>query len=217
MTDLICTERLILRPLTAADAEPTARLMSPAIARWTGSWNGETTAAEVAERIARQDALAQQGLSLDRAMALREGGALIGWIGVRKRAAEDRRGSLGYWIGEAFFGLGYTREAARAFLPRAFAPLDLDIVEAVAQLAACRSEGLDFPDAVETALVGVAGRLLAPEALLLTSSRGARHICLHDKGWRPASTGGAEGEHPLHVPGHGHEAPLASDLVQAAH
>jgi ribosomal-protein-alanine N-acetyltransferase len=176
MTDLICTERLILRPLTAADAEPTARLMSPAIARWTGSWNGETTAAEVAERIARQDALAQQGLSLDRAMALREGGALIGWIGVRKRAAEDRRGSLGYWIGEAFFGLGYTREAARAFLPRAFAPLDLDIVEAVAQLG----------NAASLAVLRGLGMRYRGEREVFASARGVTDLCASYEIERPA-------------------------------
>src|SRR5258707_11745668 len=33
---------------------------------------------------------------------------------------------------------------------------------------------------------------------------------------RPAGSGGAEGEHPLDVPCHGHEAPLATHLVEHA-
>src|SRR5260370_2894515 len=33
---------------------------------------------------------------------------------------------------------------------------------------------------------------------------------------RPAGSGGAEGEHPLDVPCHGHEAPLATHLVEPA-
>src|SRR5665811_1515600 len=33
---------------------------------------------------------------------------------------------------------------------------------------------------------------------------------------RPAGSGGAEGEHPLDVPCHGHEAPLATQIVEPA-
>src|ERR1019366_6620786 len=36
------------------------------------------------------------------------------------------------------------------------------------------------------------------------------------QGPAPASSGGAEGEHPLDVPCHGHEAPLAAHLVEPA-
>jgi hypothetical protein len=33
---------------------------------------------------------------------------------------------------------------------------------------------------------------------------------------QPASLGGLKGEHPLHVPGHGHKASLAAHLVEPA-
>ena len=37
-------------------------------------------------------------------------------------------------------------------------------------------------------------------------------------GWRDfGSDRAAEGKHALHVPGHGHKAPLAADTVEAAH
>src|SRR5271169_2846768 len=36
----------------------------------------------------------------------------------------------------------------------------------------------------------------------------------HRESPRPASLDGAKGEHPLHVPGHGHKAPLAPSPVQ---
>jgi ribosomal-protein-alanine N-acetyltransferase len=133
MSDLILTPRLLLRPLTLDDAAPTARLMSPGIARWTGSWKGETSAADVAERIERALDQGRRGLAYDRAIARREDGALIGWIGGRRSEAEPRRAAIGYWIGEAFFGRGHTREAASALLPRLWDALDVDVVEGVAQ------------------------------------------------------------------------------------
>jgi RimJ/RimL family protein N-acetyltransferase len=51
-----------------------------------------------------------------------------------RTAAEPGRGSLGYWLGEAWFGQGYGKEAARAVLDAAWAALDLQVVEAAAQV-----------------------------------------------------------------------------------
>jgi RimJ/RimL family protein N-acetyltransferase len=133
MSDRLLTERLCLRPLSLDDAAPFAALMTPAIARWTGSWSGLESTQAVAARIAR--CLEEEGLGLrvERAVELRPSGPLIGWIGVKRAEAPDRA-SIGYWIGEAFFGQGYTREAARAILDEGFATLDVDVIEGVAQL-----------------------------------------------------------------------------------
>ena len=135
MHPIIQTERLILRPLRASDAEPTARLMTPGIARWTGSWIGAETVERVAGRIERYLETERAGLGFNRVMVLRGAGALIGWIGVRKSDIEPHRGSLGYWIGEAYFGRGYAREAARAILDAAWDALDVSVIEAAAQTA----------------------------------------------------------------------------------
>jgi ribosomal-protein-alanine N-acetyltransferase len=132
MLDPILTERLLLRLPTLDDAEPTARLMTPGIARWTGSWRAEATVQEVADRITR---IAELDFGAPRAMERLEDGALIGWIGIGPRGPQPRRASIGYWIGEAFFGQGYTKEAARALLPLAWAALDVDVIEGVAQVA----------------------------------------------------------------------------------
>jgi ribosomal-protein-alanine N-acetyltransferase len=134
MSELIHTQRLLLRPQTFADAEPTARLMTPGIARWTGSWKGETTAEQVTERIARIAEQTRLGNVFDRAIERAADRVLIGWIRIGKHGPDSRRASIGYWIGEDFFGQGYTREAARALLPLAWAALDVDVIEGVAQL-----------------------------------------------------------------------------------
>jgi ribosomal-protein-alanine N-acetyltransferase len=108
--------------------------MSPAIARWTASWTGAETADEVGERIATQLDTERRGFSFNRAMVVAETGELIGWTGVRRSDAEPERGALGYWIGEAWFGQGYAKEAARAVLDAAWDPLDIAVLEAAAQI-----------------------------------------------------------------------------------
>ena len=134
MQGSIRTERLILRPLTLGDAEATARIMSPAIARWTGAWKGDETPEAVGERIGRYLHTERSGFGFNRAMVVAATGALIGWIGVRKLDAEPERGSLGYWIGEAWFGQGFTREAARAIVDAAWEALDIQVLEAATQV-----------------------------------------------------------------------------------
>jgi ribosomal-protein-alanine N-acetyltransferase len=135
MSELIHTERLLLRPLTLADAAPTARLMTPGIARWTASWSGETTPEDVAARIGRYLDTALRNDSFNRAIERKQDGALLGWIGARRSDDDRRRASIGYWIGESFFGQGYTREAARALLAHAWSALDVDVIEGAAQAA----------------------------------------------------------------------------------
>lgn len=131
----ITTERLTLRPLSLDDAEPFVRLMTPGIARWTGSWIGEETVERVVERLRRQIDLEAPGLAVNRAATLSATGELMGWMSVHRAKAAPGRGALGYWIGEAWFAQGYTREAVRALVPFAFEALDLQVIEAVAQTA----------------------------------------------------------------------------------
>jgi ribosomal-protein-alanine N-acetyltransferase len=134
MDSILRTARLTLRPLSLEDAEPTARMMSPAIARWTGAWTGTETAAELGERIAKSLEAERAGRRLMRAACLKDTGELIGWIGVLRLDGAPRRGSLGYWFGEAWYGQGYGKEAARAILDAAWDGLDLKVMEAAAQV-----------------------------------------------------------------------------------
>ena len=129
----LLTSRLKLRPLSVADAEVMAALMTPDISRWTGSLPGALSREEAAERITLIVRAMEAGDDVTLVIELRETPGFIGWIGLRRLAATPERAALGYWIGEAFHGQGYTREAAQAFLPAAWAWLDVEVVEAVAQ------------------------------------------------------------------------------------
>jgi ribosomal-protein-alanine N-acetyltransferase len=134
MHGLLRTPRLTLRPLMPEDAATSARIMSPAIARWTASWTGVETAEEVGGKIASSLEAERGGARLMRAITLAGTGELIGWAGVLRLGDDPERGSLGYWIGEAWFGQGYAKEAARAVVDAAWDALDIDVLEAAAQV-----------------------------------------------------------------------------------
>ena len=130
---MIVTSRLRLRPLRADDAEPTVALMSEAISRWTGSWTPAPTPSDVLGRIERHQAAETESRAIMRAIEGASDGRLMGWIGVDRLADDPRRGSLGYWLGEAFWGRGHAGEAAAAMVRDAWGRLDLDVIEAGAQ------------------------------------------------------------------------------------
>ena len=130
---MIVTSRLRLRPLRADDAEPTVALMSEAISRWTGSWTPAPTPSDVLGRIERHQAAETESRAIMRAIEGASDGRLMGWIGVDRLDADLRRGVLGYWLGEAFWGRGCAGEAAGAIVDDAWDRLDLEVIEAGAQ------------------------------------------------------------------------------------
>ena len=127
------TARLALRCVQVADAQATAALMTPEVGRWVARWPTPFTTAMAAERIEQSRTAAAAGNALPFAIVERASAALIGWITVHRDAADTRRGSFGYWLGEAYHGQGYMREAAPAALRAGFDRLDLDVIEAGAQ------------------------------------------------------------------------------------
>jgi ribosomal-protein-alanine N-acetyltransferase len=167
MDPILRTARLTLRPLSSKDAAATARIMSPAIARWTGSWTGVETAQTIGERIARSLQAERSRRHFMRAVTLTATGELIGWAGVMRLDAEPERGSLGYWIGEAWFGQGYAKEAARAVLDAAWAALDLQVIEGAVQVPNLASHRI---------LLGLGLRRMG-QRQEFASARGAADLC----------------------------------------
>jgi ribosomal-protein-alanine N-acetyltransferase len=167
MDSILRTPRLTLRPLTALDAAPSAAIMSPAIARWTGSWTGVETEEAVAEKIALGLEAEREGRRLMRAVCLAETGELIGWIGVVRLDADPARGALGYWIGEAWYGRGYTTEAARAVVDAAWEALDLQAIQGAVQIPNLASHRI---------LLGLGMRHMG-QRHEFASARGAADLC----------------------------------------
>ena len=126
------TERLVLRPLVAEDAESLHRLVND----WEITRNLAVVPFPYPRSLADEwIASTQQSLAEGRAFELavtgREGDEelLVGVVGLRIDATE-RCGRLGYWVGRRFWGHGVASEAAGRLARWALANLDLDRLEA---------------------------------------------------------------------------------------
>jgi len=129
MSDTICTERLLLRPLRPTDAEALYTLFGDwEVIRWLSTPPWPYTLDDARSFIAGQ--LALEATETDY-LAITLEGALIGGIDCRStRAAEaaSRSRVLGYWLGQPFWGRGYMTEAARAFVGHLFASTAEDAI-----------------------------------------------------------------------------------------
>jgi ribosomal-protein-alanine N-acetyltransferase len=129
----LATPRLILRCLEPGDASDISRLITPNVARWVASWAFPFTVEMAEERITLNCARAQEGKAVPCAVIRREDGRFMGYIGIF--ATDPGRAAFGYWLGDAFHGQGYMREAAPVALRAGFAILGVQTIEAGAQLA----------------------------------------------------------------------------------
>ena len=173
----LLTPRLRLRPLNVADAQAMAALITPEISRWTASLPGSLSPAEAAERIGPIVRAMEAGDDVTMAIEARDAPAFIGWIGVRRLADAPHRANLGYWIGEPFHGRGYTREAARAFLPAAWDWLDVEAIEA----------GVQPANAASLAILSGLGMQPIGERMHFAPVRGREELCLYFEARRPTS------------------------------
>jgi [ribosomal protein S5]-alanine N-acetyltransferase len=119
------TRRLVLREFTREDALE-VRLLAGAreIARMTLliPYPYEVGMAEA--WIASLRPSYEAGEHVTFAVVLREGGELVGSIGMNLNA-RDNNGELGYWIGVPYWGCGYCTEAAREIVRYGFEVLGL--------------------------------------------------------------------------------------------
>ena len=128
------TARLRLRVVEEQDAPVAAQLMTAAVSQWLASWPSPLDEAGAAARLRRMRDATLQGQALCLALEPREGAGLMGVVLVVRTKYDTRRGDLGYWLGEPFHRRGYMAEAAAAAVAEAFVRLDLDAIEAGAQL-----------------------------------------------------------------------------------
>jgi RimJ/RimL family protein N-acetyltransferase len=121
MDQVIRTERLLLRPLRAGDAEPLFALFNDwEVARRlsTPPWpyTLEDAVDFILPRVHRKAEETNFAITL--------GDSLIGGIGMRMKDAshlQNQRGpNLGYWLGRPHWGRGYMTEAARGIVAHTF-------------------------------------------------------------------------------------------------
>jgi len=111
------TTRLRLRCVAPADAAATSSMMTPEVSRWVASWPLPFTPEMAAVRIETMRRAAFEGDALPFAVVEKGGGALAGWITISRNAENQRRGSLGYWLGHSFQHRGFMKESDRGRSP----------------------------------------------------------------------------------------------------
>lgn len=124
------TERLLLRPLVAADAGALFAVFSdPEVVRYWSSpaWTGIEQADKYIA--GAQEALAN-GTALRLGIEVAASGRLIGQAALYSFDQQNRRCDVGYALGRPHWGQGYLGEALAALLAHGFGALDLNRVEA---------------------------------------------------------------------------------------
>ena len=115
----IHTERLVLRPLITADAEPVFALFADwQVVRLLSAPPWPYSLDDARDFVRRSlDPADQDG---ETAFSITRDNALIGGIGVRERPAShlqrDAGPNFGYWLGRAYWGKGFMTEALRAMV-----------------------------------------------------------------------------------------------------
>ena len=126
----LATDRLVLRPLLAADAPRVRDLAgADAIASTIPHLPHPYELHHAETWIEGHAAAFDEGTTLELGIHAREEDGLVGAVALHL-APPHERADLGYWIGTPFWGRGYAREAAGAMLRHGFDTLGLHRVHA---------------------------------------------------------------------------------------
>lgn len=126
----LSTERLLLRPLRADDADALFRIHAdPQVMRYwsTPPWSGVAVAEEL---IAKDLVALPAGQHLRLGLTERSGGALVGTCSLFAFNQSCRRAEIGYALARPQWGAGLMHEALRALVAFAFGELKLNRLEA---------------------------------------------------------------------------------------
>lgn len=124
------TERLLLRPLVAADAGALFAVFSdPEVTRYWSSpaWNDMEQAVQY---IASAEEEISSGAAFRLGIEVAATGQLVGQAALHHFDQQNRRCEVGYALDRAHWGKGYLGEALAAMLEHGFTRLDLNRVEA---------------------------------------------------------------------------------------
>lgn len=122
------TNRLILRPITADDAEDMYEYSKDECVGLNAGWKPHESISETMEIMN----LIFIGADCTFGIILKDSGKLIGSAGLidDPKRENERVRMLGYSIGKDYWGRGYMTEAAKAIIDCGFTNLDIDMVSA---------------------------------------------------------------------------------------
>ncbi|ASP38470.1 GNAT family N-acetyltransferase [Bacterioplanes sanyensis] len=115
MQPIITTSRLKLRPFTALDAARVAELAGDSrIAAMTANIPHPYQQSDATLWIARHASLFSTGRGVVYAIVVSDSDELVGAVSLP--VIDQGTGTLGYWLGVDYWGLGYATEAAKALV-----------------------------------------------------------------------------------------------------
>ncbi|MDC5818890.1 GNAT family N-acetyltransferase [Vibrio europaeus] len=130
MQATIETNRLILRPFTEQDAPVVAQLAGEkVISDMTANIPHPYQLTDAVDWIRTHQDLFNTGKGVVYALVLKESNTLIGAVSLPRLA--EGEGTLGYWLGVPFWGVGYATEGARALIKYARVNLGLTKLKAM--------------------------------------------------------------------------------------
>ena len=126
----LTTERLILRPPAAADAEAMQPLLSDRkVAENLLLLPHPYPEGGALEWISKQGEALASGGQESLAIEIRESGAVVGNVSL-KFDQDNNRAEMGYWLGVPFWGKGYMTEAVKAVIDHGFECRGLERIHA---------------------------------------------------------------------------------------
>ncbi|MGY1844202.1 GNAT family N-acetyltransferase [Modestobacter sp. SYSU DS0875] len=151
-TEVVRTERLVLRPFRPEDAEAVfAACQDPEIPRWISAVSPTYTRAD-AEHFVTQESPTARREGTAMMVAIEAGGVLVGASGVNRIGQHPLGPEIGYWIAAGARGRGYAAETAHALAqwvlglgaPRVYLVADVrnSPSQAVARRAGFTQEGV---------------------------------------------------------------------------
>lgn len=171
------TPRLRLRCAEPRDADALAAMMTETVSRRLASWPVPYTPLMALDRIAGVRMAASTRRSLPLVLERRSDGAVMGWISVSRAPGDEATALITYWLGEAYQGHGYMREAAPAVLAEAFAVMDVARVRAAVQA----------DNGASLSVVRLLGMAPLGEGRIWCPARGQEESCLWFELERPAA------------------------------
>ena len=137
------TERLLLRPLVAADApQMTALAGDYDVAAGTLTLPHPYAQSDAEQFISRFQTASSADPDHVFALALRADDRLIGVIGLHE-ARSFLRAEMGYWLGKPYWNQGYASEAARRLVRYGFETLNLNRIHAACFFGECDTSRFD--------------------------------------------------------------------------
>jgi ribosomal-protein-alanine N-acetyltransferase len=141
--------------------------MTEQVSRWLANWPFPFSEDAARQRIRHMQQLAVEGRAIPFAIVRKTDGRLIGWATVVREKPGSSRASLSYWLGEAFQGHGYMKEVAPAVIREGFRKLNVNKIEAAAQLENLAS----------IALMRACGMVEQGQTAVFAAARNREEIC----------------------------------------